>query len=61
MQMPTVLMQPIPMEHGLLLAAILFARGLIGVLTRRNMVFVPLLPSLWLAPAGVKRMARSCS
>ncbi len=38
--MPTVLMQPIPMEHGLLLAAILFALGLIGVLTRRNMVFV---------------------
>ncbi|MES2605528.1 MAG: NADH-quinone oxidoreductase subunit NuoK [Pseudomonadota bacterium] len=33
-------MQPIPMEHGLLLAAILFALGLIGVLTRRNMVFV---------------------
>lgn len=40
MQMPTVLMQPIPMEHGLLLAAILFSLGLIGVLTRRNMVFV---------------------
>ena len=28
------------MEHGLMLAAILFALGLIGVLTRRNMVFV---------------------
>jgi NADH-quinone oxidoreductase subunit K len=28
------------MEHGLILAAILFALGLIGVLTRRNMVFV---------------------
>jgi NADH-quinone oxidoreductase subunit K len=40
MQMPTVIMQPIPMEHGLLLAAILFVLGLIGVLTRRNMVFV---------------------
>ncbi len=33
-------MQAIPMEHGLVLAAILFALGLIGVLTRRNMVFV---------------------
>ncbi|MEI7949938.1 MAG: NADH-quinone oxidoreductase subunit NuoK [Gammaproteobacteria bacterium] len=33
-------MQAIPMEHGLILAAILFALGLIGVLTRRNMVFV---------------------
>lgn len=28
------------MEHGLLLAAVLFVLGLIGVLTRRNMVFV---------------------
>jgi NADH-quinone oxidoreductase subunit K len=34
------MMQEIPMEHGLLLAAVLFALGLIGVLTRRNMVFV---------------------
>jgi NADH-quinone oxidoreductase subunit K len=38
--MPTVMMQEIPMEHGLLLASVLFALGLIGVLTRRNMVFV---------------------
>jgi NADH-quinone oxidoreductase subunit K len=38
--MPTIQMQLIPMEHGLLLAAILFVLGLIGVLTRRNMVFV---------------------
>jgi NADH-quinone oxidoreductase subunit K len=35
-----VTMQQIPMEYGLLLAAILFALGLIGVLTRRNLVFV---------------------
>ena len=35
-----ITMQQIPMEHGLLLAAILFALGLIGVLTRRNLVFV---------------------
>jgi len=33
-------MQLIPMEHGLLLAAILFVLGLIGVLTRRNLIFV---------------------
>jgi NADH-quinone oxidoreductase subunit K len=38
--MPSVLMQQIPMEHGLILAAILFALGLVGVLTRRNLVFV---------------------
>ena len=35
-----VTMQQIPMEHGLMLAAILFALGLVGVLTRRNLVFV---------------------
>ena len=33
-------MQVIPMEYGLLLAAILFSLGLIGVLTRRNLIFV---------------------
>ena len=30
----------IPVEHGLVLSSILFAIGLIGVLTRRNIVFV---------------------
>tara|TARA_Y100001970_G_scaffold190958_1_gene232220 strand:- start:1099 stop:1407 length:309 start_codon:yes stop_codon:yes gene_type:complete len=30
----------IPVEHGLILSSILFAIGLIGVLTRRNIVFV---------------------
>lgn len=33
-------MQVIPMEHGLILAATLFVLGLVGVLTRRNVVFV---------------------
>lgn len=33
-------MQSIPIEHGLILAGILFSLGLIGVLTRRNIVFV---------------------
>ena len=32
-----VTMQLIPMEHGLLLAAILFVLGLVGVLTRRTL------------------------
>jgi NADH-quinone oxidoreductase subunit K len=40
MEMPVIAMQNIPMEHGLLLAGILFILGLVGVLTRRNMVFV---------------------
>ena len=35
-----VTMQQIPMEHGLILAGILFVLGLVGVLTRRNLVFV---------------------
>lgn len=33
-------MQVIPMEHGLMLAAILFVLGMVGVLTRRNLIFV---------------------
>ncbi|MCI0667680.1 MAG: NADH-quinone oxidoreductase subunit NuoK [Methylococcaceae bacterium] len=30
----------IPLEHGLILAAILFSLGTIGVLVRRNMIFI---------------------
>ncbi len=30
----------IPVEHGLILAAILFSLGTIGVLVRRNMIFI---------------------
>ena len=33
-------MGAIPVEHGLMLSGILFSLGLIGVLTRRNIVFV---------------------
>lgn len=33
-------MTGIPMEHGLLLAAILFAMGLTGVMIRRNILYV---------------------
>ncbi|KXS54209.1 MAG: NADH-quinone oxidoreductase subunit K [Marinobacter sp. T13-3] len=33
-------MAGIPMEHGLVLAAILFALGLTGLMLRRNMLFV---------------------
>ena len=32
--------QAIPMEHGLLLAAALFALGLFGLLTRRNILWM---------------------
>ncbi len=33
-------MTTVPMEHGLVLAAILFTLGLAGVLMRRNIVFM---------------------
>jgi NADH-quinone oxidoreductase subunit K len=33
-------MSGIPMEHGLLLSALLFALGLVGVLTRRNLIVI---------------------
>lgn len=33
-------MNGVPMEHGLILAAILFALGLAGLMFRRNMLFV---------------------
>lgn len=33
-------MNAIPMEHGLMLAAILFALGFIGLVVRRNILFM---------------------
>ncbi|MDY6797483.1 MAG: NADH-quinone oxidoreductase subunit K, partial [Pseudomonadota bacterium] len=33
-------MNGIPMEHGLILAATLFSLGLLGLMLRRNMLFV---------------------
>ncbi len=33
-------MSPIPAQHGLLLAAVLFGLGMIGVLARRNLIFM---------------------
>ncbi len=33
-------MNGIPMEHGLLVAAVLFCLGLCGVLMRRNLLFI---------------------
>ena len=41
------------MEHGLLLAAILFALGLIGVLTRRNLLFVLMSLEIMLNAVGL--------
>ncbi len=33
-------MNGIPMEHGLILAALLFAMGLVGLIVRRNIIFI---------------------
>jgi len=53
MEMPTVTMQVIPMEHGLLLAAILFIMGMVGVLTRRNLVFILMFLEIMLNATGL--------
>lgn len=46
-------MQAIPMSHGLLLAAILFALGLIGLLVRRNLIFILMSVEIMLNAAGL--------
>lgn len=38
--MNTISSSAIPMEYGLLLAAVLFALGLVGVLVRRNLLWM---------------------
>jgi NADH-quinone oxidoreductase subunit K len=46
-------MTTIPLEHGLLLAAALFALGLVGVLVRRNLIFVLMSIEVMLNAAGL--------
>src|SRR5262245_33911833 len=43
----------IPIAHGLLLAAILFALGLIGLLVRRNLIFTLMSLEVMLNAAGL--------
>jgi len=52
-ELPQITMQTVPMEHGLLLAAILFVMGLVGVLTRRNLVFVLMSLEIMLNATGL--------
>jgi NADH-quinone oxidoreductase subunit K len=47
------MMASVPMEHGLLLAGILFALGLVGVLARRNVIFVLLALEIMMNAAGL--------
>ena len=49
----TIMMQEIPLEHGLILATILFLLGLVGVLTRRNLIFVLMSLEIMLNAAGL--------
>jgi NADH-quinone oxidoreductase subunit K len=46
-------MASIPMEHGLMLAAALFALGLAGLLIRRNLIFMLLSIEIMLNAAGL--------
>ena len=46
-------MAVVPMEHGLLLAAILFVLGLIGVLVRRNIIFILMCLEIMLNATGL--------
>ncbi|MGH9444578.1 MAG: NADH-quinone oxidoreductase subunit NuoK [Terriglobia bacterium] len=43
----------IPMNHGLLLAGILFALGLIGLLVRRNLLFILMSIEVMLNASGL--------
>lgn len=46
-------MSGIPMEHGLVLASLLFALGLVGLMVRRNMLFVLMSLEIMLNAAGL--------
>lgn len=46
-------MATVPLEHGLILAAILFCLGLAGVLMRRNILFILLAVEVMLNAAGL--------
>ena len=46
-------MNAVPMEHGLLLAGILFTIGLVSVLIRRNIIFMLISVEIMLNAAGL--------
>src|SRR5690242_6840321 len=49
----TTVAAAIPMHHGLLLAAILFVLGMIGILVRRNLIFILMSIEIMLNAAGL--------
>lgn len=46
-------MTPIPLEHGLLLASVLFALGLAGLLVRRDLMFILMSIEIMLNATGL--------
>ncbi len=46
-------MNGVPMEHGLMLAAVLFVLGLAGLMFRRNLLFVLMSLEIMLNAAGL--------
>jgi NADH-quinone oxidoreductase subunit K len=46
-------MTSVPMEHGLILAGILFSLGLAGIIIRRNIIFTLLSIEIMLNAAGL--------
>jgi NADH-quinone oxidoreductase subunit K len=51
------MMATVPLDHSLLLAAVLFALGLIGVLARRNLLFLLMSIEIMLNAAGLAFVA----
>jgi len=47
------MMATVPMEHGLILAALIFALGFVGVLVRRNIVFMLMSIEIMLNAVGI--------
>lgn len=47
------MMTSLPMEHGLILAAILFALGLTGVMVRRNLIVMLMSVEIMLNASGL--------
>jgi NADH-quinone oxidoreductase subunit K len=51
------MMATVPVAHGLLLAGVLFTLGLVGLLGRRNVIFMLLAVEIMLNAAGVAFIA----
>ena len=50
-------MQPVPLQNAILLASILFALGLAGILARRNLLFMLMSIEIMLNAAGLAFVA----